>query len=82
MKHDFLKIARKLAERANERCYRSDGYEEDLRELILAALREARANALDSAAKRIREAYAENDLLSVDDLAEEVLKLKDSEGIA
>ena len=38
---DREKCAKALAEKANECCYRSDGYEEELEKLILAALETA-----------------------------------------
>lgn len=38
MREELADVARRLAEKANECCHRSDGYEEDMQAAILAAL--------------------------------------------
>lgn len=51
--------ATKIAEYANTCCHRSDGYEEDVMDVVLLALLSARAAALEDAAERVRPAWGQ-----------------------
>lgn len=52
---DIKKTAAELAAKANRCCYRSDGYEEDMKAAILEALNAAIKEALEAACKRVQE---------------------------